>query len=195
MTLLYIIFCITDTLGFCTFAWKGIATDASQACLQVELIRSDRPFYVILQESTQTGKWQEKNRLLIDRWSLPRAVELCILGKERGRKVRVLVSGITSSAPTYTIYEGYPWGPPPASPTMRIEGSSPRLLRLYIPTEGSYLLRCYNRVGEEVFTLPIQVAQPKEFLYTLPDQLKGSYLLQIYSIDAHKNLAEKPITL
>lgn len=195
MMYLYLLCWIADTAGFLTFAWKGVAIRESQTCLQVALLQSDRPFYIILQESTQTGKWQEKNRLFIDRWSLPRTVEMCVAGKEQGKKVRILATGITSSGPVCPIYEGYPWGPPPASPIIQVEGDSPRLLRLYIPTEGSYLLRCYNRVGEEVFTLPIQVAQPKEFLYTLPHQLKGSYLLQIYSIDAHKNLAEKPISL
>lgn len=195
MMYLYFLRWAVDTMGFFTFAWKGVIADESRACLRVELLQSDRPFYVILQESTHTAKWQEKNRLLIDRWSLPRLVEMCVSGKEQGKKVRILASGIAASGPVYTIYEGYPWGPPPLSPTIRVEGDSPRLLRIYVPTEGSYLLRCYNRVGEEVFTLPIQVTQPKELLYTLPTQLKGSHLLQIYSIDAHRNLAEKPITL
>lgn len=110
-------------------------------------------------------------------------------------KLRVVLQGLTAQAGQVVLYEGYPWGAPPKPTRIDFELAQTPLLRLHLPEPGHYVLRCYNRFGEEVFTIPIESPYACEKLYAFPKSLRGAFLVRLCEVHRGQVLAEKSVSL
>ncbi|MCX7606564.1 MAG: hypothetical protein N2170_04775 [Bacteroidia bacterium] len=186
---------LTDTLGGIRYEWRGAVQEEQRFCIRIRIQQADRPVWLVLQEALPGGGWQESRKVYVDRWDLPKDCSLCKEGGMPGQRIRFVLQGPTARGGQLVIYEGYPWGRPPTPPSVEIESSSPPRLRVYFADAGQYLLRCYNRFGEEVFTVPIEVSVSTEMRYELPERLRGLYLIRVQDAIIGKVIAEKPLRL
>ncbi|GIV25705.1 MAG: hypothetical protein KatS3mg026_1397 [Bacteroidia bacterium] len=196
MLFLFFLFFISSDSLVLEYRWEGPFYEERALCFSVEVRRVDRPVYLLLLEQRPGEGWRETSRQLIDRWALPQKKQLCLAEAPAGTRVRLVVRGLSAQAPQAVLYEGYPWGEPPELPSVDILQARPApLLTLYFPTAGRYLLRCYNRFGEEIFTLPFHPTHQEKVQYALPKLFKGVYLLQLYDLSSSKLLVEKSVKL
>lgn len=164
-------------------------------CLSLQVHSSDKPLFLVVQEESPRGEWITSKKVAIDRWSLPKQFEVCPVPTYPSPKLRVVLQGPTPRAGQTVLYEGYPWGAPPKPTRIDLELAHTPLLRLYLPEAGDYLLRCYNRFGEEVFTIPIENTASSEKLYAFPKNLRGAFLVRLYEVRRGQVLAEKSLSL
>jgi len=191
-SLLYLV--LSDSLPGLECRWEGPLHEEGALCFAVEVKKVDRPVYLLLLEKRPGQEWREVSRHLIDRWALPQTKRLCSKESPAGTRIRLVVRGLGAQAPQHVLYDGLPWGEPPEPPTLEIFlNRRDFLLTLYFPQAGDYLLRCYNRFGEEIFTLPFQPAPYQKFQYRLPRTLRGVYLFQLYDVFESKVLVEKSV--
>lgn len=189
-------FALSDSLTGLDCRWEGPFYEERGLCFSVEVKKVDRLVYVLLLEQRPGEGWREGSRHWVDRWALPQKKRLCLAEGPAGTRVRLVVRGLSAQAPQSVLYEGFPWGELPEPPSLEIlQGRPDPLLTLYFPVPGRYLLRCYNRFGEEVFTLPFHPAPREKVQYALPKSLKGMYLFQLYDLSASKVLVEKSVKL
>ena len=184
-----------DTLQGVRYRCGELVVRGGGVCFPLTVMQSDRPLYVWLQAQDPDGSWREVQRVLIDKWSLPKATELCMQGGRIGTRVRLVLGGLSASAPKVVVYEGFPWGQLPPPPAVHWVEGSPPLLQISFAEAGQYLLRCYNRYGEEVFTLPLMASGKEESRYAFPASLRGFFLVQLYDLARSKVLWEKTIRL
>lgn len=164
-------------------------------CARVYIQQADKPLFLLVEGQLPGESWGVWQRVAIDRWSLPREVKVCTGSPKGGTKVRFRLVGPTPAAGQAILYEGFPWGPPPRPPEIHVvTEANPPLLRLLLGEGGTYLVRGYNRFGEEVFSLPIQESQAAEVTYVWP-ALKGQFLLQVYDVQSRKVVTEKSVRL
>lgn len=178
--------------------WRWISTEvqANKICGRISVKTIEWPAFVILQESVAVETWREVRRVFIDRWTLPKEYSLCWNGGQIGKKVRFVITLSTRPKPSYfVLWEGYPWGRIPLPPVIHFRETKPPALHLDFPDPGQYVMRCYNRFGEEVFTIPFDLTHPTQFDYMLPPQMRGNYLIQVYSLELKRVVAEKGIRL
>jgi len=185
---------LSDSLRGLECKWEGPLSEGGALCFAVEVKKVDRPVYLLLLEQRPGQEWREVSRHLIDRWALPQNNRLCSKEGSVGTRIRLVVQGLGTHAPQRVLYDGFPWGEPPKPPTLEILlNRQDFLLDVYFPTAGDYLLRCYNRFGEEIFTLPFHPAPQQRFQYLLPKTLRGVYLFQLYDVFESKLLVEKSV--
>lgn len=185
----------SDSLVGVDYEWLGVKETTSGFCAEVRIVKTDRPLIFAWQESADGKSWSEVKQVRIDRWAPARSYELCQEREKPGVKVRLVLRGISSAGPRAVLYEGMPWGAAPLSADISIEKESQLVLRVAIAAPGVYLLRAFNRFGEEIFTIPVESTGPQELKYALPADLRGSLLVQLYSLSYQKLLVEKPIRL
>lgn len=189
---------LTDSILGAQYQWRGLSEKDRGMCAEAHIISTDRPLVFLWQEESPAKKWVTVKRILIERWDVPKIYTLCREGEWIGRKVRILLTTVTSKGPQVILYEGYPWGEPPSPPDLILEqGKESSILRVKLSQVGIYVLRAYNQFGEEVFTIPLEAKDSKQFEHTfvLPKVLRGSYLIQLYSLNPGILLVEKPIHL
>ncbi|RMF51763.1 MAG: hypothetical protein D6750_03160 [Bacteroidetes bacterium] len=185
---------LSDSLPGLECRWEGPLHEEGSLCFAVEVKKVDRLVYLLLLEQRPGQAWREVSRHLIDRWALPQKKRLCTQEGAVGTRIRLVVQGLGAQAPQRVLYDGFPWGEPPEPPTLEILPSRPDfLLTVYFPAAGNYVLRCYNRFGEEIFTLPFQSAPQQRFQYRLPRTLRGVYLFQLYDVFESKLLVERSV--
>lgn len=186
---------LPDSLPGTLYRWLGLSERAEGLCAAVSVQSTNRPLYFIWQEHAGGGSWMDIQRIRIDRWELPRDYRICCAQGQPGKKVRVVLRGLTAQSPQIVLYEGYPWGEPPAPSEISVETGKPCVLRVAVGSAGAYVLRAFNRFGEEVFTIPVEALSSQEFKYSLPETIRGALLVQLYSVSHRKVLAEKSFRL
>ncbi|MCS7189503.1 MAG: hypothetical protein NZ933_06850 [Bacteroidia bacterium] len=193
--MLFLVGWMLDTLlGVqCKYGKLEVGTDG--ACIKVWIKESDRQLLLIAQERQQDGRWLVLHKVCIDRWSLPKEYSLCVSGEKPGRYIRFVLQGIRETSGIKVLYEGYPWGAPTPAPAIEITQDTPPKLNLSFFGEGNYLLRCYNRFGEEIFTIPIEARKDLHLSYAFPKVLRGIFLIRLYEVGTGKVITEKPVRL
>ncbi|MCS7297401.1 MAG: hypothetical protein RMK19_07530 [Bacteroidia bacterium] len=184
----------TDSLSGVQYVWKGLFPKGLQLCGQLQLLAANRPLVVMWQESTAVG-WRVLHRIPIDRWSLPRDYLICCPEGKAGQKVRLTLGGLSPQHSRVVLYEGYPWGVPPAPPEMSVDVGRSAVVRITFHGAGNYILRAYNRFGEEIFTLPLEATGPSQIEHSLPTTWRGNLLLQLYSVGQAQPVAERAFQL
>ncbi len=193
MLLLWLCLWSVDTLQGVRFTHT--TQEGENFCLSLQVHSSDKPLFLVVQEESPRGEWIVLKKVTIDRWSLPKRFDLCPLPTAPSAKLRVVLQGPTLRAGHAILYEGYPKGAPPKPTRIDFERTHAPLLRLHLPEPGQYVLRCYNRFGEEVFTIPIENSAACERVYTFPQSLRGAFLVRLYEAYQGQILAEKSLSL
>lgn len=164
-------------------------------CLSLQVHSADKPLFLVVQEENLHGEWIALKKIAIDRWSLPNRFVLCPTPTVPLAKLRIVLQGPTPQAGRAVLYEGYPWGAPPKPTRIDFESAQVPVLRVHLPEPGHYVLRCYNRFGEEVFTIPIENSHASEKLFAFPKELRGAFLLRLCEVHRGQILAEKSLSL
>ncbi|MEN3041616.1 MAG: hypothetical protein ABDH66_08795 [Bacteroidia bacterium] len=189
------IFLLADSLVGSRYVWKGLTPASSGFCAEVVIEYADRILLFAWQESTGVNQWVTVEKIQVDRSDVPKVYRLCRKRGLLGQKVRIVLSTLTKSGPKSILYEGYPWGEPPPPPVITLETGKPSLLHIGFPVAGKYVLRAFNRFGEEIFTIPIDLSEPQELTFTIPSVLRGAFLIQLYNIVLQKVVAEKVLII
>lgn len=186
---------LSDSIPGIVYQWMGLSETKDGICAVVRIQAASRPLYFVWQESSTGGAWVDIQRVNIDRWALPGEYRICRSQGQPGSKVRLVLRGLTSQSPQAILYEGYLWGEPPLPPEISIENGKPYILRVVLSSAGAYILRAYNRFGEEIFTIPVEATSSQEFKYFLPEAIRGALLIQLYSLSSRQILIEKAFRL
>ncbi|MCX8113129.1 MAG: hypothetical protein N3E49_08070 [Bacteroidia bacterium] len=186
---------IADTLADVEYQWAGFYEKGPETCAQVHVQATTRPLLLLWQESLTGNDWVTIQRVRIDRWNVPKDYTICSKGGKQGIRVRVILTGVSAQSPKAILYDGYPWGEPPLPSDISLEPGQPSILQVNITAAGNYLLRAFNRFGEEVFTIPVELPTPQKLSFTIPQVLKGPHLVQLYSLSYGRLIAEKLIQL
>lgn len=187
---------LTDSLEGVGYTWQGFAYNGSSFCSRVHIQATSRPLLILWQESTNSEGWLTVSQVRVERWDVPKVYTICSsTSQQPGTKVRLILSGITAQSAKVILYEGYPWGELPPIPEINLQKGSPCILKLAFQSGGAYVLRAFNRFGEEIFTIPIDLSTPQELSYALPEGLRGTLLIQLYMAGQNTLLTEKTFRL
>lgn len=195
MVWLWVSLFLSDTLVGVQYQWLGLRDVGDELCGEVQILATDRPLLLVWQEAASEGRWTEVKRVQVDRWAKGKKYSICRNGGASGTKVRVILRGITSQSSQVVLYEGTPWGAPILPPDISLERGDTPIIRISIPSPGAYVLRAFNRFGEEVFTIPVELHAPQELKYAVPSSLQGSFLIQVYSVNSQRVVVEKPLRI
>jgi hypothetical protein len=190
-----LIWVLIDTLTGIRYERQGVVYEGQRVCFRIRIKESDKPLYAILEERLPGKGWQETQRLFIDKWSLPREVSLCVRGQVPGLQARIVLQGPTAQAGRTVVDEVFPWGEPALPPELEVVESKPPILQVQFLQAGTYLLRCYNRFGEEVFTIPLEAQPGSKLSYSFPSTLQGAFLIQLYDLLQGRVMVEKVLRL
>ncbi|MCX7651692.1 MAG: hypothetical protein N2200_02340 [Bacteroidia bacterium] len=186
---------LCDSLPGISYEWKGLTSASKGLCTEVLIKAADRILLISWQESTGTNQWTTLEEVRVDRGELPKSYQLCRKHGRLGQKVRIVLSTLSKSGPRVILYEGYPWGEPPSPPIITLKTGKPSLLYIDFPNAGKYIIRAFNRFGEEIFTIPLDIAAPQQVAYTWPPILRGTFLIRLYDIMLQQVVAEKTFAL
>ncbi|MEM2126538.1 MAG: hypothetical protein QXQ53_09105 [Candidatus Methanosuratincola sp.] len=186
---------LPDSLSGVQYQWLGLKDLDDELCAEVQILSTDRPLLLVWQEAVSEGRWTEVRQVQVDRWAKGNKYSVCRKGGAPGTKVRVILRGITPQSPQATLYEGTPWGAPMLSPDISLERGDKLVLRVSITYPGAYILRAFNRFGEEIFTIPVELHAPQELKYAVPSSLQGAFLIQLYSVNFQRVVVEKSLRI
>lgn len=197
LPLLFMWVCLSsDSVG--ELSYKISAVQRAQGfAVRVHLEKADRHGWLTLYriEGPQGGR-KVVSKASVDRWQLPRTYELSDeVPGQFGWSYEVVWEPASRQVPASVLATYWPYGRLPQRPTLMVEDAKRGVLRCDFAEAGSYLMRGYNRFGEEVFTVPIEVAQGGTKRYLLPELPKGRYLVRILEPTAAISLAEVVLSL
>ncbi|MGQ9863531.1 MAG: hypothetical protein ACUVRD_03480 [Bacteroidia bacterium] len=169
-------------------------TTVTHALMRVSFQVSAIPqtgYFIVLSSPKETPLWREEARILADAYAPKKLYEVEVSIKENFY-YRLVYRSSREEVAYLTLC---PQCEHTASPRIWLQKDTMGLfLSCVFPQAGQWVLRAFDRYGQEVFTYPIYIEDPGTRLYELP-RLQGRYLFQIQDLKSQKVINELSLQL
>lgn len=148
-------------------------------------------YFIILSSPIDKSEWHEEARILADAYTpkKPHTIEVSI---KKNFYYRLLYRSSREEEIYLTLC---PQCKQSASPKIWVQKDTSALfLSCVFPQAGHWVLRAFDRYGQEIFTYPLHIENPGTRSYELPP-LQGRYLLQMQDLESQKIVEELSLQL